>query len=110
MERCPKGKAHIKKDFEKDVKGFEDKEILDAYDYYKPRERNLGIDEKIYLEVLIKEMKKRFGTCPRCKGPIIGYPAISRKDNETEICSECGQREALQDWINFKLKEQNENN
>lgn len=40
--------------------------------------------------------------CPRCKGPIPAeghegeYPgAISRWDNETEICSDCGQREAI---------------
>lgn len=24
------------------------------------------------------------------------YPALSRTDNETEICPECGQREALE--------------
>lgn len=35
--------------------------------------------------------------CPRCKGPLpIGYPgAVSRLDNETEICSDCGVKEAL---------------
>jgi len=34
--------------------------------------------------------------CPRCKNKIIGYPAISRADNKTEICPECGQMEALE--------------
>lgn len=38
-------------------------------------------------------MKERI--CPRCGNPYYDYPAISRKDNKTEICSTCGQAEAL---------------
>jgi hypothetical protein len=45
--------------------------------------------------------------CPRCEGWIPNnyqpgeYPgAISRIDNVTEICSECGTAEALLDWEN----------
>lgn len=34
--------------------------------------------------------------CPKCKKEIKGYPAISRKDNKTKICSDCGIREALE--------------
>jgi hypothetical protein len=37
--------------------------------------------------------------CPRCKQFIIGYPALSRKDNKTEICSKCGAIEALEVFI-----------
>lgn len=40
--------------------------------------------------------------CPICKNKIIGYPAISRKDNKTEICSQCGTKEALEDFIKYK--------
>ena len=40
-----------------------------------------------------KKSKRRF--CPICGGPMVGYPAISRKDNKTEICSSCGLLEAL---------------
>jgi hypothetical protein len=43
--------------------------------------------------------------CPRCMGYIPNaefagmYPgALSRTDNKTEICSECGQMEALEDY------------
>jgi hypothetical protein len=44
--------------------------------------------------------------CPRCNDNWIPnndapgqYPgAISRADNRTEICSDCGQAEAIQDW------------
>lgn len=34
--------------------------------------------------------------CPLCHEPIYGYPAISRVDNKTEICSKCGMVEALE--------------
>lgn len=33
--------------------------------------------------------------CPRCGNTYYDYPAISRKDNKTEICSNCGLAEAL---------------
>ncbi|WP_428054575.1 hypothetical protein [Candidatus Avelusimicrobium facis] len=39
-------------------------------------------------------MRKR-RICPNC-GTMVGYPAISRKDNKTEICSTCGLKEALE--------------
>lgn len=37
--------------------------------------------------------------CPKCHRKYNGYPAISRRDNETEICSDCGVTEALEDMI-----------
>lgn len=37
--------------------------------------------------------------CPRCGNTYIDYPAISRKDNKTEICTTCGQAEALLNLI-----------
>lgn len=44
--------------------------------------------------------------CPRCGGPVPRegmqgkYPgALSRLDNETEICSACGTDEAMQDYF-----------
>jgi hypothetical protein len=33
--------------------------------------------------------------CPICGAVYEGYPAISRKDNKTEICPDCGTLEAL---------------
>lgn len=50
-------------------------------------------------------MKNRNGTikkCPICKKSIIGYPAISRKDNKTEICSNCGVIQALEQFEKYK--------
>ena len=54
--------------------------------------RDFGFDTKI-LETT--EIKIR--TCPICGTAYRGHPAISRTDNETPICSDCGTRESLQD-------------
>ena len=37
--------------------------------------------------------------CPTCKRMYRGFPALSRRDNKTEICSDCGTAEALTDHI-----------
>lgn len=42
--------------------------------------------------------------CARCGKAISGYPAISRKDNKTEICNNCGTLEALEDFIKYNDK------
>ncbi len=39
--------------------------------------------------------KEKVKKCPKCGKEYTGYPAISRTDNKTEICSECGTAEAL---------------
>lgn len=36
--------------------------------------------------------------CHKCKKVYKGYGALSRRDNKTEICSECGVVEALEDF------------
>lgn len=61
-------------------------------------------------------MKKR---CPRCLAKYEGFPALSRRDNKTDICSDCGEEEALidagfkkpteeeksfQEWLEFRGK------
>ena len=38
--------------------------------------------------------------CPICGDEYDGHPAISRKDNKTEICPYCGTVEALNDFYN----------
>ena len=35
------------------------------------------------------------GICPKCGQPYKGRPALSREDNKTLICPDCGTREAL---------------
>ena len=48
------------------------------------------------------ENKKK---CPKCNQYYLGYPAISRRDNKTEICSKCGNLEALEDFMKYKKGE-----
>lgn len=41
--------------------------------------------------------------CPRCGKEYDDYPALSRVDNETEICPECGTAEALEEFFHGKV-------
>lgn len=43
--------------------------------------------------------------CPRCGKTYAEHPALSRTDNETLICPDCGTREALES-IGVKAEEQ----
>lgn len=54
-------------------------------------------------------MKK---VCPRCGRPLDKFPALSRKDNKTKICSKCGVQEALVNYYEYilKLEKHNKNN
>ena len=38
----------------------------------------------------------RLAVCPRCGKAYHGPPALSRENNETLICPDCGTRQALQ--------------
>lgn len=44
--------------------------------------------------------------CPACHGPMVHpFVALSRRDNETEICSDCGIREATGVYLIDKFLE-----
>ena len=45
--------------------------------------------------------------CPICGNAYTTYPAISRKDNKTEICPKCGQQEALDAFLASKMENSN---
>lgn len=47
-------------------------------------------------------MKDR--VCPKCGRTYSMYPALSRDDNKTEICPDCGTQEALKAMINRLAK------
>lgn len=68
-------------------KGAENKEgiIIDTEGYDYPR----------YTGVFVEEVKTF--KCARCERYFIGEPAISRKDNESPVCSKCGMKEAIDD-------------
>lgn len=40
------------------------------------------------------------GLCPKCGKTYKERPAISRRDNKTEICPNCGITESLEDFYN----------
>ena len=40
--------------------------------------------------------------CPKCNKAYAGHPALSRADNKTEICPDCGVREALDAFKAYK--------
>ena len=53
----------------------------------------------------MKENENRKAVCPCCGKTYYGHPALSRVDNETLICPDCGTREALKS-IGVSAKEQ----
>jgi len=44
----------------------------------------------------MKENITKMTICPKCGKLYSGAPALSRADNETLICPDCGTREALE--------------
>mgnify|MGYP004540683041 FL=1 len=55
----------------------------------------------------MKTDEKRTALCPKCGQEYTGAPALSRFDNETIVCPDCGTREAL-DSIGICKAEQDE--
>ena len=55
----------------------------------------------------MKSKEGRTYICPICGKPYHGHPAVSRVDNLTPICSDCGTRQALAS-IGVKPSEQEE--
>ncbi len=47
-------------------------------------------------ETVMKETIERISVCPRCGQTYRGRPALSRKDNRTPVCADCGIRDALE--------------
>lgn len=58
-------------------------------------------------------MSEQYPVCPICGGyipnnktPGAYVGALSRRDNKTEICSQCGTDEAMEDFYNFYRREE----
>ena len=56
-----------------------------------------GAKESIMNKILTNTSKaaQKRHKCPKCGKYYVGYPALSRKDNKTKICPECGLKEAI---------------
>lgn len=61
-------------------------------------EKDIGYGEHDYGSGFVRIRNEKRRICPVCGNPIIGYPALSRRDGKTEICSACGEREAWEDY------------
>lgn len=48
---------------------------------------------------MVKKVESK--KCPVCGEYYQGVGALSRKDNETEICSKCGQNEGMEELMNY---------
>ena len=65
-----------------DAKRYNDEDIL--------REELESLPKTLTYKIL--ELQR----CPKCTKEFTEHPALSREDNETEICPECGVREAVE--------------
>lgn len=59
---------------------------------------------------ILVESENEKKICPRCGKTYTGYPATSRFDNKTEICSDCGTDEAMVQFSGGKLDDPNKFN
>lgn len=64
--------------------------------------KNICDAEKVAYSLPMMDELKIYPLCPFCGMPYADHPAISRKDNKTKICSECGIIEALIDFYKEK--------
>ena len=53
----------------------------------------------------MKEIGMKPAVCPKCGKNYHGVPSLSREDNKTLICPDCGTREALES-MGVNLEEQ----
>ena len=67
-----------------DAKRYDDDTIMDDLEL---------IDQTLTRKIL--EVMR----CPKCGKEFTDHPAISREDNETEICPECGVEEAVERYL-----------
>jgi predicted RNA-binding Zn-ribbon protein involved in translation (DUF1610 family) len=54
--------------------------------------------------IMDKNNENKVKVCPRCNNKYVGYPALSRRDNKTYICSDCGTAEAMFDFETNNLR------
>lgn len=56
----------------------------------------------IYLLEDVFGKMAEIAKCPRCGKENVKLDALSRKDNKTMICSNCGTQEAIEDYVRFR--------
>lgn len=84
-----------------------DYEITYKEDSFELTYKPLPVGKPVTLEIQVVE-NDTDELCPICNKELGQYPAISRKDNMTKVCSECGTLEALKAWEkSLNAKEEN---
>lgn len=84
-----------------------DYEITYKEDSFELTYKPLPVGKPVTLEIQVVE-NDTDELCPICNKELGQYPAISRKDNKTKVCSECGTLEALKAWEeSLNAKEEN---
>lgn len=73
--------------------------LADALRFKTVKDATLVIKSQIPAKYASKAVLLR--KCPICSGYYVDYPALSRKDNATEICSRCGVREAIECFMSY---------
>ncbi len=73
--------------------------LADALQFKTIKDSTLVIKSQIPAEYAPKAVFLR--KCPICHDNYVDYPALSRKDNATEICSRCGIREAIGCFMSY---------
>jgi hypothetical protein len=56
------------------------------------------LEEWAMEDALINLLEVNIGQCPKCRKPNI-LDALSRRDNKTGICNDCGTAEAMEDLM-----------
>ena len=59
------------------------------------------IEEKMCTPAMERDDASK--ECPRCAKQYTGYPSLSRVDNATDICNDCGTDEAMLDFAGTDL-------
>lgn len=75
------------------------------YPYYEEEVmlNNLKQGKTVEDMTHIYRIQTKYEKCPLCGCSLFGMQyAISRRDNKTHICSDCGQQEAMQDMMNVR--------
>ena len=117
-EGCPN--FYYKTEVEIPVIGISDRKVrkLKAFIYIMHEEREIGVPSQRYVDICLDGYDS-FGfdenhlyealnisleeagmtetkVCPICGKAYTGHPALSRKDDNTPICPDCGTRESLE--------------
>ena len=81
---------------------------------HEVNEDRFSKNKKSILEMTTSEVieeeateDKSYKMCPRCGRPYSDYPAISRYDDKTEICPDCGVEEAMINYTGGTLEAPN---